>query len=300
MRILAADGLDLRAIETLEADGHEVIRGASGYDAGALIEALAGVDALVARSATKVPRAVLEERRDSLKLVIRAGSGLDSIDCDAARELGIAVANTPGLNAPGVAELALGLMFAVSRRIGFAHAGMLAGRWEKKACEGTQLPGKRLGVVGLGRIGALVARLGKAIGMQVVGFRRSREAGGPVPLVELDELFAGCDYVSLHVPGGAATRHLVDEARLARVRPGQVIVNTARGDVLDLDACLAALEGGRLGGLGIDVWPEDPPTDVHPVVRHPAVVATPHIGVQTAESTARIGEKVIELVRALG
>ncbi|GAB4223008.1 MAG: hydroxyacid dehydrogenase [Acidobacteriota bacterium] len=299
MRILAADGLDERAIAALEADGHEVIRGTGGYAPEALIEALDGVDVLVVRSATKVPRAVLEARRDSLRLVIRAGSGLDSIDTDAARDLGVAVTNTPGLNAPGVAELAIGLMFAVVRRVGFAHAGMLAGRWEKKACKGTELAGKRLGVVGLGRIGARVAELGRAIGMDVVGHRRSPDRGGPVPLVDLDELFASCDVVSLHVPAGPETRNMVDAARLERVRRGQVIVNTARGDVLDLDACLAALEDGRLGGLGIDVWPVEPPPEMHPVVRHPAVVATPHIGAQTAESTARIGERVVELVREL-
>ncbi len=300
MRILAADGLDKKAVAALGAKGHEAVIGKGGYSPAELIDALEGVDVVVVRSATKVPREVLEARRESLKLVIRAGSGLDSIDCAAAEEVGVRVTNTPGLNAPGVAELALGMMFAVARKLGHAHAGMVDGRWEKKACKGFELAGKRLGVVGLGKIGAHVARLGAAVGMEVVGHRRSMKTEEGLPaLVPLEELFATSDFVSLHVPAGADTVNMVNADRLARVKPGQVIINTARGNVLDLDACEAALEDGRLGGLGIDVYPVEPPAEVHPVIRRPNVVAAPHIGAQTAESTERIGERVVELVEEL-
>lgn len=300
MKILAADGLDEKAVAALEAKGHEPVIGKGGYAPAELIEALEGVDVVIVRSATKVPREVLEARKKSLRLVIRAGSGLDSIDCDAAEELGVSVTNTPGLNAPGVAELALALMFAVARKLGFAHAGMVDGRWEKKVCKGVELAGKRLGVVGLGKIGAHVARLGTAVGMEVVGHRRSMKSEPGLPaLVTLDEIFETCDFVSLHVPAGADTVNMVDAQRLTKIKRGQVIINTARGNVLDLDACEAALGDGRLGGLGIDVHPVEPPAEVHPVIRRPNVVAAPHIGAQTAESTERIGARVVELVEEL-
>lgn len=298
MRILAADGLDKKAIAALEGAGHSVEL-ASGLDQDALVARVSGIDVLVVRSATKVARAALEAGRGSLKLVIRAGSGLDSIDTAAAKELGIAVANTPGLNAAGVAELAIGLMFAVARKAGFAHWGMAEGRWEKKAAKGIELAGRRLGVVGLGEIGSRVAKLGTAIGMDVVGFRRTMigKAGDP-PLMPLPQMIETCDVISLHVPKSPETKNLVDASMLAHAKRGLIIINTARGDVLDLDACAKTLAEGRLGGLGLDVYPVEP-APANDLFRHPSVVALPHIGAQTEESTERIGKRVVELVRDL-
>lgn len=298
MKILAADGLDKKAVVALQGDGHEVEIGKGGYDAAALADALAGVDVLVVRSATKVPREALEAgKKDALKLVIRAGSGLDSIDTAAADELGVRVTNTPGLNAPAVAELAIGLMFAVARRIGYAHAGMVAGRWEKKVCKGFELGGKRLAVIGLGPIGSQVARMGKALGMDVVGARQSMipKSGDP-PLITIPEMFETCDIVSVHVPKSPSTANLVSRKLIERCKKGLVLINTARGDVVDLDACFDGLESGRLGGLGVDVYPVEPPEKPHPVLAHPNVVATPHVGAQTVESGTRIGERIVELV----
>lgn len=298
MRILAADGLDKKAIAALQAAGHTVDL-ASGLDKDALALRIAGYEVLVVRSATKVPREALEAGRGSLRLVIRAGSGLDSIDVGAAKELGIAVANTPGLNAAGVAELAIGLMFAVARKIGYAHWGMAEGRWEKKAAKGFELAGRRLGVIGLGEIGGRVAKLGAAIGMDVVAYNRTliNEPGGPL-LMPLPQIVETCDIISLHVPKSPETKNLIGAPLLANAKRGLVIINTARGDVLDLDACEKALAEGRLGGLGLDVYPEEP-APARALWKHPAVVALPHIGAQTDESTERIGARVVELVRGL-
>jgi D-3-phosphoglycerate dehydrogenase len=302
MRVLAADGLDKKAIHALEAAGHEV-RLESGLDEPSLVEALPGVEVLVVRSATKVRKKALEAAAEegSLRLVIRAGSGLDSIDVGMAESLGIRVTNTPGLNADGVAELALGLMFAVARKIGHGHAGMLEGRWEKKACKGVELAGRRLGVVGLGTIGSKVARLGAAVGMEVIGTRRTMiPRPEDPPLATLPEVVETCDVVSLHVPKSEGTVRLLSSSMLGRAKRGQILINTARGDVVDLDGVHEQLEAGRLGGFGVDVYPTEPPESVHPALRHPNVVATPHVGAQTAESAERIGRRVVQLVEELG
>jgi phosphoglycerate dehydrogenase-like enzyme len=298
MRILLADGLDKQAQAALKQDGHE-LDVASGLDGPGLIERLEGVEVLVVRSATKVRRDALEQAKGTLNLIIRAGSGLDTIDVAAAEEFDIRVTNTPGLNAHGVAELAVGLMFAVARRVGYGHAGMTQGRWEKKTCKGTEITGKRLGVIGLGTIGKKVVDMGRALGMEVVGARSSerREEGDP-PLVSIQEMFETCDIVSLHVPKSPQTTGMVDAGLLANARQGLILINTARGTVVDLDAVLRALEEGRLGGYGVDVYPEEPPPD-HALFHRPEVVCTPHIGAQTAESTARIGQRVVEIVREM-
>jgi D-3-phosphoglycerate dehydrogenase len=308
VRILFADKLSDQTVHDLEAHGHECD---VDPDLGAddLPARIPGYDVLVVRS-TKIPRAVFEAS-DRLVLVIRAGAGTNTIDTDAAAERAVFVCNVPGRNAAAVAELTIGLLLAVDRRIPDNVADLREGRWDKKTygkAEG--LLGSTMGIIGLGSIGMLVAERAVAFGIRVQSVAREGRAPAAAARAEelgitmrdsLEELLATSDIVSLHVPASPSTKHLVDADFLARMRPGAILLNTSRGDVVDEAALLKALDEGRVRA-GLDVFAEEPSsgqaTWESPLARHPNVVATHHIGASTNQAQRAIAQGVTEIVDA--
>ncbi len=301
MRILVTDGMDKTAMAQLRELGHEVVE--QFYEPDQLGKALRDFDVAVVRSKTKVRANHIDEAKGSrLKLLIRGGVGVDNIDVAYAKENGIDVKNTPNASSQSVAELAMGHMFACTRYISIAGHTMREDKWEKKTYgKGIELQGKTLGIVGFGRIGQHLGVMAKAIGMNVVAFARhpnatvSEKLG--IPYVSMDELLATSDFISLHAPavdGGA----LVNEASIAKMKDGVVIINTSRGANVDEAALLAALESGKVRAAGLDVY-ADEPTSNKALYSHPMVSCTPHIGAATVEAQKRIGAEIVEIIKAM-
>lgn len=274
-----------------------------GLDWGAdeLAERVGDYDALVVRSATKVT-ADLIARAERLRVVGRAGTGVDNVDVEAATRRGIIVCNAAGSNALSAAEHAIALMLAQARNIPQAHASLVAGRWERSRFGGVEVAGKTLGVLGLGRIGQMVAERAKGLGMHVVAYdpfvtdARFRELGVE-RAAEPADLYRVSDFISLHLASTPETRGFVGREAFAAMKPGARIVNAARGDVIDQDALVEALRSGHLGGAGIDVFPQEPVTE-SPLFGLPGVVVTPHLGASTSEAQDRAGVVVAEQVAA--
>jgi D-3-phosphoglycerate dehydrogenase len=298
VRIVVADDLPASALDLLRAEGWDV-DARTGRSPDQLAGDLAEADALVVRSATKVTAALINSA-SRLRVIARAGTGVDNVDVSAASGRGIVVMNAPGANSVSVAELALGFMLALARHLPAADAAMKDGRWEKKKFLGEELRGKTLGVAGFGRIGQEVARRAAAFGMRILAHDPfiSEEVAADLgaTLVTLDDLFAQSDYLSLHLPSTAQTRHLVNESRLATAKPGIRIINTARGDLIDEAALAAALESGRAGGAALDVFQTEPTTD-HRLQKLPQVIATPHIAASTREGQELVGVETTTALR---
>lgn len=257
-----------------------------------------GYEAFIIRSRTKIDREVLD-RAVRLKLVARPGTGLDNVDVEYAKSKGITVVNSPESLVEGVAEHVVLLMLALSRKLVDADRSTKSGKWEKNALMGRELKGKVLGVVGLGRIGKRIAEIARTLGMSVLFYDvitipPEVLSGLGARVVPLDELFASSDYITLHVPITPETTHLVDEARLARMKKSAFLVNTSRGGVVDEVALAAALKEGRLAGAALDVFEKEPPSGA--IMSAPNTILTPHIGGQTEEAQSNaivvIGEKV--------
>jgi D-3-phosphoglycerate dehydrogenase / 2-oxoglutarate reductase len=299
MRIVIADQLPSSAIDLLRAVPGWTIDARDGWTPDALRRSLADAHALIVRSATRVDAALLSAA-PALKVVARAGTGVDNVDLDAASARGILVLNAPGANSVSVAEHACALMLALARPIARADMAMKAGRWEKKGLLGTELRGKVLGLVGLGRVGQEVAARARAFGMEVVAhdpFISAQVAGDlGLTLLPLDELCARADYISLHAPASAATRHLFDRTRLGRCKAGARIINTARGELIDAAALVEAIEAGHIAGAGLDVFEREPPPDSR-LTALPQVVATPHIAASTREAQELVGVETAASVR---
>ena len=301
MRILVTDGMDKTAMAQLRELGHEVVE--QFYEPDQLGKALRDFDVAVVRSKTKVRANHIDEAKGSrLKLLLRGGVGVDNIDVAYAKENGIDVKNTPNASSQSVAELAMGHMFACTRYISIAGHTMREDKWEKKTYgKGIELQGKTLGIVGFGRIGQHLGVMAKAIGMNVVAFARHPNAAVSeklgIPYVSMDELLATSDFISLHAPavdGGA----LVNEASIAKMKDGVVIINTSRGANVDEAALLAALESGKVRAAGLDVY-ADEPTSNKALYSHPMVSCTPHIGAATVEAQKRIGAEIVEIIKAM-
>jgi D-3-phosphoglycerate dehydrogenase / 2-oxoglutarate reductase len=297
VKIWIADRLGPEAVQVLAEAGHEVIE-RSGLSGDELGKALAGTDALLVRGATKVTREVLASA-NGLRAVARAGSGVDNIDLPACREKGVAVFNAPGANAVSVAEHTWALLLALFRRIPEAASSMAQGRWEKATLGGREVRGKTLGVVGFGRIGQEVGRIGLAFGCKVLAHDPLIDVEDAVVGVSasgLDDLLAQSDIVSLHAPLVPQTRGLLSAERLAKLKPTAVLLNCARGDLVDEGALEQALAGGRLAGAGLDVFMVEPPGD-KPLFRLPNVVATPHVAASTPEAQKRAGVEAATAIR---
>jgi D-3-phosphoglycerate dehydrogenase len=297
VKILITDALDPEAVTRLRAAGHEaVVR--TGLQGAPLAEALKGFDALLVRGATKVTAEVLRGA-PSLKLVVRAGSGLDNIDVTAARERKVRVANTPAANAVSVAELVFGMLITLERHLGAAGADLRRGVWEKSKYMGRELAGKRIGVVGFGRIGREVAIRAHAFDMIVVwsdplvlqtpsGFQWARRS-------PLEEILPSSDYVTLHLPLTEQTRGLIGVSEIAVMKRDAVLVNCARGGIVDEGELFKALQGGALRGAVLDVFETEPPGS-NPLLELPSVIATPHLGASTLEAQSRAAMEAVEIV----
>ncbi len=308
MHLLFADRLPEQTITDLEARGHVCVT-EPGLGADELPARIAGFDGLVVRS-TKVKRAVFEAA-DRLVLVIRAGAGTNTIDTDAAANRGVFVSNVPGRNAAAVAELTMGLLLAVDRRIPDNVADLRSGHWDKQRySKAAGLLGSTMGVIGLGSIGFAVAERAAAFGIRVQALAKPGRSAYAVSRAEelgitmcdsMEELLSSSDIVSLHVPAGADTRHLVDGEFLAHMKKGAILLNTSRGDVIDESALLTALDAGNVRA-GLDVFADEPSSSKgawdSPLARHPEVVATHHIGASTAQAQRAIAAGVTDIVDA--
>ena len=298
MNIVVADDLPQSAIALLRAEGWEV-DARTGRAPDQLAADLASADALVVRSATKVTAALIDAA-PRMRVIARAGTGVDNVDVSAASARGIVVMNAPGANSVSVAELAMALILSLARHVPAADAAMKQARWEKKKFLGEEIRDKTLGLVGLGRIGQEVARRASAFGMRIVAhdpfISEGVAAGLGVQLLSMDELFAQADYISLHMPSTPQTRKLVNAERLARAKKGVRIVNTARGDLVDESALADAIESGQVAGAALDVFDREPTVD-HRLQMLPQVIATPHIAASTREGQELVGVETAAALR---
>ncbi len=287
MRILACDGIHADGLTLFRDAGWSVETCDPIKDPQALAAKLDGVDALLVRSATSVSAEAIAHATH-LKVIGRAGAGVDTIDVEAATARGVAVMNAPDGNTLAAAEHAISLLFALARHIPKADAGMKTGQWPKAGLVGFELEGKKLGVIGLGRIGATVARKAVGIGMEVAAydpFLPAAAAGRTgVPMKTLDELLAWADIVTLHVPRTKETTNLIGEAQMLRMKKGAYLINAARGGLVDEDALLRLLDQGHLGGAALDTFVTEPLPVDSPLRANPKLILTPHLGASTSEA----------------
>ena len=299
-RVLVTDTLAEEGLALLRAEpGLEVVV-KTKLDLPTLRAELAQADGIVIRSGTQLTAEALRDQ-PRLKAIVRAGVGVDNIDVPTATRQGIVVMNTPGGNTISTAEHTMALMLALSRNVARANDSLKAGRWDRSKFTGSQLGGKTLGIVGLGRVGLAVARRAQGFDMQVVGFDpflaadRAAEYGIEA-VASLDELWGRCDYLTLHTPLSAETRNLVGERELAMMKPGVRIINCARGGLIDEAALVEALDAGKIAGAAVDVFdPEPPPVDL-PLIKHPLVLVTPHLAASTEEAQISVAVEAAQLL----
>jgi len=293
IRILSTDGIESSAAKTLTDLGFELVQ--QFYNENELPARAAEFDVIIVRSATKIRKPVIDAAAGRLKLIIRGGVGIDNIDADYAKEKGIEVQNTPLASSASVAELAIGHMFSLARFIYDANVTMRDGKWEKKRYEGIELCGKTLGLIGMGRIGRCVAKMASALGMNVIYTNRK----GPLPENEpfvyapLEELLAKADFISLHTP--KTDSKIITAERIAMMKDGAFLINTARAALVDTQALVKALDSGKIAGAALDVFDEEPIKDPA-VYKHSKISMTPHIGASTLEAQQRIGENIVSII----
>lgn len=295
IRVLTNDGLQQGAINKLTSLGFEVVN--NHYDKDVLGTILKEFDILVIRSATKVTADILDQAQGGkLKLIIRAGVGIDNIDVPYANKKGVVVKNTPNASSDSVAELAIGHMFALARFIAISNCTMRDGQWNKKKYEGIELGGKTLGIIGMGRIGRALAKKAEALGMKIIYndmFGKQNDLS--YNFLELDDLLKSSDFISLHVPYDKEKGSLIRKEQFDIMKDGVYLINCSRGKVVEETALLDALDNGKVAGAGIDVFEEEP-TKNKELVNHNKVSVTPHIGAATKEAQERIGEEVVTTI----
>ncbi len=298
VRVLVCDELDPIAIEELHSKGIEpLVR--TGMTEDELIEALPGVHALLVRSATKITARVLEAAKD-LELVGRAGVGVDNVDVPVATSRGVVVMNTPTGNTVTTAELAISLMCSLARHVPAGNRKVRGGAWSKKGLMGMEITGKTLGVIGLGRIGAEVAKRGQGLCMKVIAhdpYLSATGAASPVAEVELmglEEVLKQADVITLHVPLHESTRNLIGAEQIAMMKPGARIINAARGGLIDEAAMINALDSGHLAGAALDVLAEEPPSKDHPLLQRDDVIVTPHLGASSKEAQVNVAVQIAQ------
>jgi len=297
MKLLICDPTDIDAIEKMRAAG-VVVDVRDDISPEELLKVIPEYHGMVVRSRTKVRQPVIDAA-SNLKLIVRGGVGLDNIDADYARSKGVVVMNTPAASSVSVAELTIGYLFALARRIPDATASMRVGQWEKKAfSEGTELTGKTLGLVGCGRIGQEVAKRAAALEMTVLFYRRTKTDVPHATQVPLAELLAQSDYISLHVPLTEETHHIIGAPEFAKMKDGVYIVNCGRGGTLDEAALYDAIVGGKVAGAALDVFEDEKEERGKKLFTLPQIIGSPHIGAGTGEATARVGGEVAEIVIA--
>lgn len=303
-RVLVSDQIGPNGIQILEEADDVVCDVKAELSPDALAAIIGGYDALIVRSATTVTEALLAAA-PRLKVIGRAGMGVDNVDVAAATQRGVIVMNTPAANSVATAEQTIALMLAATRHIPSAHRAVAEGRWSRSEYAGTELSGKTLGIVGFGRIGRLVAARAQAFGMRVVAVdpyvseEVAQDAG--VTLVNVGDVFAEADYITLHVPSSPDTDNLISAESIGAMKDGVVIINTARGTLVDEAALAGALSSGKVRAAGIDVYRDEPPAADNPLIGLANVVHTPHLGASTAEAqrdiSAQIAQQVTEALR---
>jgi D-3-phosphoglycerate dehydrogenase / 2-oxoglutarate reductase len=299
-KVLVSDPLAPQGLEILKnAPGLDVIE-RPGIAPGELLELIGDIDGLVIRSGTKVTADVIA-RGERLRVIGRAGIGVDNVDLAAATGRGVVVVNTPEGNNITTAEHAIALLCSLARHIPQATASMKAGHWEKKKFEGMELYNRTLGVVGLGNIGRIVAMRGKGLGMKVIAadphIAPERAKQLDVELVALEQLLARADVVTVHVPKTKETKGLLGRKAFAKMRRGVLVINAARGGIVDEAALLEALGSGQVGGAALDVFETEPPPAGHPLLAHERVICTPHLGASTEQAQVNVSVAVAEQVR---
>ncbi len=293
--VLVCDSLDPDGLALLAAAGFEV-RVKTGLTPAQIAEAARDVDAILVRSTSKVSADILDAAK-RLRVVGRAGIGVDTIDVPAASRHGVLVMNTPAANAVSAGELALAHLFSLARKLPAADASMKAGKWEKSSLTGTEITGKTLAVVGLGKIGRVVAERALGLSMRVLAYDPFLRGPSPIPgvtLVDLDRALAEADFLTLHVPGGKDTASLLGAVQLARMKPGSFVINCARGGIVDEAALIAALESGHLGGAALDVFSTEPLPADSPLRRTKNLLLTPHLGASSEEAQKRVSVEICQ------
>lgn len=293
MKVLIADPIAEEGKEILRKEGFEVIE-KIGLSPAELKNAIKGVDGIIVRSATKVRREIIEEA-DNLKVIGRAGIGLDNIDLTAAKERNITVLNTPAATSISVAELALGMIFACTRHISQGTYTLREGKWEKNKLMGIELYGKTVGIIGLGRIGKEMAKRCLSLGMRVIFYDPAVESFEGAEKVDLNTLYSQSDIITLHLPLTDETYHMIDRNALSKMKDGAILINCARGGIVDEDALYEALTTGKLYAAGIDVFEEEPAIG-NKLLKLPNVVTTPHLGAQAKEGQERAGKQIAEKI----
>ena len=298
-KVLITDNVAAEGIELLQKNVPTDIK--RGLTPDELVDIIGDYDALVVRSETKVTSPVIEAGRN-LKVVARAGIGVDNIDLDAATRAGIAVVNAPIGNTVAAAEHTLALMLALARNVPQAYASMKEGQWQRSAFMGIEVRNKTLGIIGLGRVGSEVARRAGSFGMRLIAFDPfvapdfATRLG--VTTMTLDELLPQADFITLHTPLTPGTTKMINQEQLAKMKPGARLINVARGELVDEDALLQALENEQLAGVALDVFTNEPPGDL-PLLRHPRLMATPHLGASTQEAQREVAIEAAEQVIAV-
>ncbi|MFH1521115.1 MAG: hydroxyacid dehydrogenase [Candidatus Micrarchaeota archaeon] len=289
MRIVIADQMEEEVVEEIRKLGEVEFK---PFD---IKKAIVDTDVLIVRSATKVTKELLDCAK-KLKIVVRAGVGLDNVDQNACMERKIKVLNTPGASSNAVVELVLGLMLAMLRNVQKAHHQMKEGNWDKKNLTGTEIAGKTLGIVGYGRIGSLLGTRANALGMHVIAY-----SPPPRPPVEnlyvndLDEFFAKADIISLHVPATNETKDMINKENIAKMKEGVYIINTSRGEIVDEDALYDGCKSGKIAGAALDVYKTEPYTGK--LLELENVCFTPHLGASTKEAQIRIGKELVAILK---
>ena len=301
-RVLISEPLDAEGIELLKRQADLQVDVKTGLSHDELVQVIGDYEALIVRSGAQVTEEVIRAGKN-LQVVARAGVGVDNIDMDAATSHGIAVVNAPTGNTIAAVEHTLALMLALSRNVPQAHESLKSGAWSRSAFIGVEIRNKVLGIVGIGRVGSEVARRAQSFSMRVLGYdpfinpEAARLLG--IELTSLDNLFAESDFITLHTPLTAGTHHLINEESLAKVKPGARLINVARGELVDSEAVRKALDEDRLAGAAVDVFANEPPDEDEPLINHPKVIATPHLGASTREAQREVAVEVAEQVIAV-
>jgi len=296
-KVLITDELPASALELIQAKKEYDVRVITDIPAGKLIELIGNYHALIVRSKTRVNQSVIEAGKN-LKVIGRAGTGLDNIDLEAARAKGIDILNTPGSNSDAVAELTIGMCFTLARKIYMAVNSLKSHQWLKSELTGTEIAGKTMGLIGFGTIGQKVGRMTAALGMRVMVYKTSpiqKSPGYEFELVPIDELLQKSDYLSLHVPKNAQTLNMITYRQLTMMKPTAFLVNCARGGIIRESDLLKALNENIIAGAALDVFEHEPPAS-YELIDHERVLASPHIGAATRESQERVGQDIIKAV----
>jgi D-3-phosphoglycerate dehydrogenase / 2-oxoglutarate reductase len=302
-KVLVADPISPKGVELLESGGQLLVEVKTGLKEDELLSIVAEYSAIVVRSQTKITAKVIEAAK-RLKAVGRAGVGVDNVDVDAATRRGVIVMNTPGGNTVSTAEHAFSLLVSIARNIPQAHASMKAGKWDRKSFEGVELHGKTIGIFGMGRIGTEIARRVISFGMRAIAYdpylSPSRARSLQVELFEdLDQVLAQSDFVTMHMPLTAETKHLINAERIAKMKRGARIINCARGGLVDEQALFDALQSGQIAAAALDVYESEPPPADFPLRKLSNVVFTPHLGASTAEAQESVGIEIAEAIRSV-